>query len=358
MKILIAASIYPPDPGGPAIHAKKQYEWFKLHGTKVEVVILSQFMFLPKVVRHLIFFLNLLAKGWRYDVIYAHDAVGTGIPAFLAARALGKKMIVRVGGDLAWERVAQEGGSKSMLEWYESGEHLNNSIFRLSRWLLSRADHIILPSDLLRNLYKKYFDISGDKMTVIPNPIPDRHNFQFPTEQLIFFASRLVSYKNLDLTIKAFKKVLETHPDLRFIIAGDGPEKRNLENLTKKLGLSNSVQFTGSISQERVNDFTAKCLFTIAPALTEFNPNYVLQGISCGKPFLISKEQGMPFDIPNFLTFSSRDQNDLESKMSHLLMPEGYEQAKHFIGGVQGLTWDDNLQKNLSVIESLWTKRA
>lgn len=356
-RILIAASIYPPDPGGPAIHAKRQYEWFKAHGIETEVVALAHYRQLPKFIRHFAYLCALLNKANRYGVIYAHDALGVGIPALLVAKILRKKFVIRIGGDLAWEREAEQNKtSLSMIEWYEAGEHRHKGIYVLIRIVLSNADLIIVPTVLLSNVYKKYYGVSEQKLHTLPNPIPDKHINEVKTEQTIIYASRLVAYKNLNFAIKAFSDVINSNSrkDVKFIIMGDGPERSRLESLVKLLGLDSQVIFLGSVSQDKVLEETSKSLFTIAPALTEFNPNYVLQGIALGKPFLISREHGLPFVVPEELKFNPRDQSDLEQKILHLLDPAVYSQVKESIGNIyHQFTWEDNLGANLRAIEKI-----
>jgi glycosyltransferase involved in cell wall biosynthesis len=353
LRVLIAASIYPPDPGGPAVHAKKQYEWFRERGISVQLVALAWFRFLPKGISHICYFLFLLVKGIASNIIYAHDALGAGTPASWAAKFLREKLVIRIGGDIPWEREVGESGV-SMLEWYESGAHRENKFFIHSRKVMQKADKIIVTSPLLEKVYARYYDVPAGKVAVISNPVPELSATFSETEPNIIFASRLVSYKNLDTAIKAFAKVSRNHQDLKLILMGDGPEDERLKKLVQELGVKEKVVFKGKVSQDQVLKETSRALFTLAPAVTEFNPNYVLQGVALKKPFLISSGHGLPFEVPGFLTFNHRDEKELEEKISYLLNPDGYKKAKEFVASLDfKMSWEENLKANLKVLSEV-----
>src|SRR3989338_8061595 len=93
---LIVASIYPPESGGPATHAKKQFEWLSGAGIKTSVAVLSKYRFFPFGLRHIVFLFILLFKALRYDVIYAHDAWGAGLPAAMVSKFWRRSLIIRI----------------------------------------------------------------------------------------------------------------------------------------------------------------------------------------------------------------------------------------------------------------------
>lgn len=353
MKILIAAGIYPPDAGGPALHAEAHMKGFPRLGIETEVVALAHFRSYVMGLRHILFFNALLEKVPSADVVYAHDALGVGWPALLAAKLYGKKYVLRVGGDVVWER---QGGEEalSMLEWYEQGKQRQSLRFYLSRLVLRRADLVIVPSKLLLRLYVKYYGVAAGRIEVIPNPVPERSTSTEPASRTILFASRLVKYKNLDFVLRALQPILLQDQKLRCMIIGEGPERRHLEKLSHELGLTAKVTFTGALSQQEVLRATAKCLFVVAPALTEFNPNYLLQALSFGKPFLISREHGLPFEVPHELIFDPRDEEGFQEKVLNLLTDAGYHRATQFVGSLPfAMSWEDNLRANEKLLSAL-----
>lgn len=355
MKILIAAGIFPPDPGGPAVHAQAQYVGFRKLGHETKLSTLSHYRRWPRGIRHLLYFFSLFIKSLSTQVVYGHDSAGVGLLALIAARLTGNFLVLRVGGDLAWERAMEEGQTGlSMNEWYESGGYKHDRYYRISRFVLRRADALVVVAPLLKNIYMSYYGVSGEKIHVVPNPLLEKKTPASPVGQKIIFASRLVAYKNLERVLKVMAEVLPHFRGAQFIIMGDGPERAKLEALAHSLGLSSQVVFKGTLSQAEVVEITRDALFALAPAFTEFNPNYVLQALSYGKPFLISRENGLPFEAPEEFLFSSKDEGELGKKLAYLLTKDGYENALRKVRGIGfQMSWEEVLKENERVIMSL-----
>lgn len=356
MKILIAAGIYPPDPGGPAIHAQAQYVGFRKLGHRTQVVALAHYRKWPRWVRHLFYAIALFFKALRSQVVYSHDAWGVGFIAWFGARLTFNKFLIRIGGDLAWEKATSSGRTPlSMNEWYEKGDYKSDLFYKLSKFVVKRADALIVTAPILKEIYVKYYGVSADKIEVVANPLLEKRESALPVGEKIIYASRLVSYKNLDFVLKVLAKVFPAHPGVSFVVMGEGPERDNLEALAKELGISGQVLFRGTVSQADVLEATHDALFAIAPALTEFNPNYVLQAISYGKPYLISRENGLPFAVPEEFLFDARNESELHEKISNLLSKEGYERALKRVAELDfHMTWEESLKENERVIKALF----
>jgi glycogen(starch) synthase len=63
---------------------------------------------------------------------------------------------------------------------------------------------------------------------------------------------RLVPNKGFDLALQALATLSARFPRLRMTIAGDGPSRRDLEALTRELGLDDAVDFVGWVSPDEV----------------------------------------------------------------------------------------------------------
>ncbi len=76
-----------------------------------------------------------------------------------------------------------------------------------------------------------------------------------PEEKVLLSVSRLVKWKRIDRTLRALPQLLKNLPKTKFLIIGDGNERRSLENLTKELGISDAVVFVGGIPQNELGGF-------------------------------------------------------------------------------------------------------
>lgn len=81
-----------------------------------------------------------------------------------------------------------------------------------------------------------------------PAPESDR-----PCGETVLIANaRLVPWKGVDVTLRAFASLKRRHPRLRLRIIGDGPERERLVALAAELGVGEAVSFLGSVSPEEV----------------------------------------------------------------------------------------------------------
>src|SRR4030042_1912201 len=103
IKILIATGIYPPDVGGPAQYAKNLAEEFGRQGNSVKILSYQTEKKLPPILRHFFYFFKVLFNLPGSGLVVALDTFSVGLPAVAAARIMGKKQIVRVGGAFLWE---------------------------------------------------------------------------------------------------------------------------------------------------------------------------------------------------------------------------------------------------------------
>lgn len=73
--------------------------------------------------------------------------------------------------------------------------------------------------------------------------------FKPPKDKFVFgSAGRLASVKGYDLLLKAFSKLTEKQTGTYLSLRGDGKEKENLIELSKELGISDKVEFTGWVT--------------------------------------------------------------------------------------------------------------
>jgi phosphatidylinositol alpha-mannosyltransferase len=84
--------------------------------------------------------------------------------------------------------------------------------------------------------------------------------------QSILFIGRLEGRKGVKYLLKAFQILTQTNPDVRLVIAGDGPDREKLESLAKELGLRNAT-FLGYVTEQVKLDLLAAASVFCSPAL-------------------------------------------------------------------------------------------
>src|SRR3989338_8932626 len=121
MRIVIAAGIYPPETGGPATYAKAMADELPARGIFVEVLPLREARRYSPF-HHIAYACMLFARAKDADIIFAQYSVSVGLAAFFVSRLRGKRFLIRVGGDYAWEQSVQRFGVKENLDAFVSGK--------------------------------------------------------------------------------------------------------------------------------------------------------------------------------------------------------------------------------------------
>ena len=110
----------------------------------------------------------------------------------------------------------------------------------------------------------------------------------------IAFAGRLVAKKGVDILIRAFAAIAPTVPDVRLIIAGDGPERRALESQIGTLGLESRIRLTGHRPRPELDDLLAGAWVQAVPSRWEDPfPNAAAEAMMRGTALVASNWGGV-----------------------------------------------------------------
>ena len=174
----------------------------------------------------------------------------------------------------------------------ETGPLWRRSAFR--RLALHRSERVIVPSLVLRKIAATAWKISPHRIAYIPNGIdcqlyqrkPDSDllpaSFRDEAAQVIGTIATLRPEKNIFRLLSAFRLVLDSHPEAKLAIVGDGSERSGLESRATALGLGDRVAFTGNITgPERIIGLFD--IFALS-SNTEQMPISVLEAMAAGLP--------------------------------------------------------------------------
>jgi glycosyltransferase involved in cell wall biosynthesis len=100
--------------------------------------------------------------------------------------------------------------------------------------------------------------------------------------------SRLVKSKNLDVVIRAFRRVVDAMPAARLVVAGGGPARAEWAEMASLLGLKDNVRFEGYVSEKRKEELLANCSIVVFPSLIEGFGLVALEAFAHEKPVLAS----------------------------------------------------------------------
>jgi glycosyltransferase involved in cell wall biosynthesis len=110
-------------------------------------------------------------------------------------------------------------------------------------------------------------------------------------------AGRLVVDKGFDVLLEAFSEVAAEHPDVLLDLAGDGPERSNLQGLAASLGIADRVRFHGWLNPESMQRFFGGGLISVLPSpLNEGLPTVLLEAGLAGSA-LVGTDVGGTRDV-------------------------------------------------------------
>jgi phosphatidylinositol alpha-mannosyltransferase len=173
----------------------------------------------------------------------------------------------------------------------------------LGRYLrknLRRFDEVFAVSSSAARFAERAFALQD--VAVLPNvvdvhrfrsamPLPKYANSSSQDTTTIMFLGRLVSRKGcLDL-LKALRILHEQSPEMGFrvVVCGKGPQKDELQQLTKDFGLADMVEFTGFISEEDKPRYIAAADIIVFPSTGGESFGIVLiEGMASGRPVVLA----------------------------------------------------------------------
>lgn len=146
--------------------------------------------------------------------------------------------------------------------------------------------------------------------------------------QTILTVGRLAEKKGTMFLIKAIMQVRKEFPKVRLEIIGDGPLRSSLEQLVKKLKLTQSVIFRGSCTHDEVVGSMKKAAVFSLPSVTgkdgnsEGLPSVFLEAAAAMKPVVGTYHSGIPeavYDGKTGFLVPEKDINALADRLTTLL---------------------------------------
>ena len=183
----------------------------------------------------------------------------------------------------AWNLYFDYLKSKSLLKGIK-GWYAKYVLHKIRQWDVAssnRVDYFIANSNYIARRIKKIYNREA---AVIYPPV-DTDVFELCTDKEDYYvaASRLVSYKKIEVIIKAFNSL----PDKKLIVIGDGPDRKNLQKIAKE-----NIKFEGNVSENKMVKLLQKAKALVFAADEDFGIIPV-EAQSCGTPVIGYKKGGL-----------------------------------------------------------------
>jgi len=119
--------------------------------------------------------------------------------------------------------------------------------------------------------------------------------------KVLLYLGRLHPKKGLSILLRGWKEAFKHEKDWILVIAGwdQGGHRRELEQLTRELKISDSVHFTGPLFGEARDTAYQNADAFILPSLSEGQPLVVLEAWSHARPVIMTPECNLPEGFEN-----------------------------------------------------------
>ena len=111
----------------------------------------------------------------------------------------------------------------------------------------------------------------------------------------LFFSGRHLPTKGCDVLLKALATCRQRGLNVKGVIAGDGPHRAHSQRLARELGITDSVHFTGFISDEALVGLLREADTTVIPAtIDEYYCLAAVEAMACGVPVIAAAIGSLP----------------------------------------------------------------
>jgi glycosyltransferase involved in cell wall biosynthesis len=188
--------------------------------------------------------------------------------------------------------------------------------FRVMAWTLRRrSQRVIAVSESARRHVLRKAGLRKRRTITIHNGInltrfletdqATRHRARdelgfAPDAQVVATVAVLRKPKGIDDMLEALPALLNNHPQLRYLVVGDGPHRADLVAKAAALGVHKSVHFAGRRAD--VAEMLAAADIFVLPSLTEALPTVVIEAMAVGLPVVATTVGGIPELVEHGIT--------------------------------------------------------
>jgi glycosyltransferase involved in cell wall biosynthesis len=280
MRLAVCMPQVPFERGGTEIFADGLVQALREHGHETELVTVP-FKWYPGE--------RVLTQSFLWRLLDLEEANGRPIDAVIATKF--PSYVVRHPNKIVWLlhqfRQAWDLDRTELGQFSESAEDraLRRKVLDLDRMSLGEAKKIFTTSSIVAGRLKDSVGLDAEVLAPPPAPLAFRCD---EYGDFILSVNRLDRAKRIDLLIEAAAQV----PDVRVVIAGDGPDRERLE------GLANGrVEFVGRVSDEELAALYARCRAVYYAPVNEDYGLVPYEAFLSDKPVITTTDAGGPLDI-------------------------------------------------------------
>ncbi len=168
----------------------------------------------------------------------------------------------------------------------------------------------------------------------------------------LIYAGRLLLHKHIDALLMATSELKKSNPNISVLIVGDGPERKNLEDFAKQLGITDNVKFLGFLeNHDDVYGLMHASKIFVSPSTREGFGITVIEANACGLPVITTNNKNnaskdLIIDNKNGVVYDMTT-NLLEQAIEELLIKrKGF---KYYMRFAKEYDWSNVINKAVNV---------
>lgn len=250
---------------------------------------------------------------------------------------------------------------------------------RRRRWLQA-ADLVVAAGNFPARQLVELYGIARERVAVLPNgvdlrrfrplpPDPTRRNaLGLEGRRIILAPTRLVPRKGVDRLIETMPRIRAQHPEAILLVAGDGPQRGDLQELAATVGGEATARFLGAVAPEELPALYALAELVVLPNRMEPGesdgvPLVLLEAGASGRPVVAGHAGGsaeVVQDGRNGLLVDGEDCDAIARAVLRLL-DDGELATRLGRGGIdaaRGAGWDERVSTFLDLCRVPGTPNA
>ncbi len=200
------------------------------------------------------------------------------------------------------------------------------------RRALQNVDGVVAPSAYTREKLVSVNRVLPERISVLGHGIDCRWWTEHPSPSelrrgkctllSVTRLSRADAYKGIDVALKAMPMILEHCPQARYVIVGEGEDRKRLERIARDVGIAGSVEFRGELRDQELSQAYAEADLFVLPSLKEGFGIVFLEAMFNGLPVVAARAGGSMDVVVNGQTgilVTPNDGEELARAVSGLL---------------------------------------
>ncbi|MGA9770600.1 MAG: N-acetyl-alpha-D-glucosaminyl L-malate synthase BshA [Blastocatellia bacterium] len=226
------------------------------------------------------------------DLVHMHYAIPHAVSAYLAREILKPVRYLPVVTTLHGTDITLVGRDPSFLPITRFGIEQSDRVTAISQYLREATCETFRTDCEIDVIYNF---IDSDYYRRIQNESL-RRALASEGEKIILHISTFRPIKRITDCIEVLARVraLDNRFGVKLIMCGDGPERRDAEQLAARLGVESFVQFVGKQPQSQIRDYLSVADLFLLPSQSESFGLSALEAMACEVPVIATRVGGVP----------------------------------------------------------------